>query len=124
MGSSAYGVDAAAQTYFDKHAKDLTIAECAMLAGLAKAPSTNSPKRNLKKALERRGYVLKRMFEDGFITEAQFEQANQEEPKIYHGSNPNIRIAGDFVEYVRRYVERKYGSDALYKERLTDLHIC
>lgn len=118
LGSSAYGVDAAAQTYFDKHAKDLTIAECAMLAGLAKAPSTNSPKRNLKKALERRGYVLKRMFEDGFITDAQFEQANQEEPKIYHGSNPNIRIAGDFVEYVRRYVERKYGSDALYKRGL------
>ncbi|MGO8878324.1 MAG: penicillin-binding protein 1A [Desulfomonilaceae bacterium] len=118
LGSSAYGVDAAAQTYFDKHAKDLTIAECAMLAGLAKAPSTNSPKRNLKKALERRGYVLKRMFEDGFITEAQYEQANQEDPKIYHGSNPNTRIAADFVEYVRRYVDRKYGSDALYKKGL------
>ncbi|MCX5873477.1 MAG: PBP1A family penicillin-binding protein [Deltaproteobacteria bacterium] len=118
LGSSAYGVEAAAQTYFDKHAKDMTIAECAMLAGLAKAPSSNSPKRNLKKAIERRSYVLKRMLEDGCITEAQYEQANQEEPKIYHGSNPNIRIAADFVEHVRRHIERKYGSDALYKEGL------
>jgi len=118
LGSSAYGVEAASQTYFDKHTKHLTIAECAMLAGLAKAPSTNSPKRNLKKALERRAYVLKRMFEDGFITEAQYEQANQEEPQIYHGNNSNARIAADFVEYVRRYVERKYGSDAMYKQGL------
>ncbi|MFA6221150.1 MAG: PBP1A family penicillin-binding protein [Desulfomonilaceae bacterium] len=118
LGSSAYGVEAAAQTYFDKSAKELSIAECAMLAGLAKAPSTNSPKRNLKKAMDRRSYVLKRMFEDGFITEAQYEQASQEEPKIYHGTNPNLRTAADFVEYVRRLVERKYGSDALYKQGL------
>ena len=118
LGSSAYGVEAAAQTYFDKSAKELSIAECAMLAGLAKAPSTNSPKRNLKKAMDRRGYVSKRMFEDGFITEAQYEQASQEEPKIYHGVNPNLRTAADFVEYVRRLVERKYGSDALYKQGL------
>ena len=118
LGSSAYGVEAAAQTYFDKHAKDLSVAECAMLAGLAKAPSTNSPKRNLKKALERRGYVLKRMLEDGFITEAQYELANKEEPQIYYGGNPNSRIAADFLEYVRRYVDRKYGTDALYKKGL------
>ncbi|MFH0959127.1 MAG: transglycosylase domain-containing protein, partial [Pseudomonadota bacterium] len=118
LGSSAYGVEAAAQIYFDKHANDLTIAECALLAGLAKAPTTHSPKRNLKKAMERRSYVLKRMLEDGFINEQQYEQANQEEPKIHQGSNPNARIAADFVEHVRRYVERKYGSDNLYKEGL------
>ncbi len=118
LGSSAYGVEAAAQIYFDKHAKDLTIAECALLAGLAKAPTTHSPKRNLKKALERRSYVLKRMLEDGSINEEQYERANQEEPEIHQGGNPNARIAADFVEHVRRYVERKYGSDALYKEGL------
>lgn len=118
LGSSAYGVEAAAQIYFDKHAKNLSIAECALLAGLAKAPTTHSPKRNLKKALERRHYVLKRMLEDGLITEEQFERANQEEPKIHQGSNPNARLAADYVEHVRRYVERKYGSDALYKEGL------
>lgn len=118
LGSSAYGVEAAAQTYFDKSIKDLTIAECAMLAGLAKAPSVNSPKRNLKKSLERRSYVLKRMLEDGFITEAEYEQANKEEPKIYNTVNNNARLVSDFVEHVRRYIEKKYGTEALYKEGL------
>ena len=57
LGSGAYGVEAAARTYFDKHVKDLTIAECAMLGGLAKSPSGYSPLRNLQRALERRSYV-------------------------------------------------------------------
>ena len=57
LGSNSYGVEAAARTYFDKHVQDLTVAECAMLAGLPKAPSAFSPKRNLKGSLERRAYV-------------------------------------------------------------------
>lgn len=118
LGSSSYGVEAAAQTYFDKHVQDLTIAECAMLAGLPKAPSAFSPKRNLKGSLERRAYVLKRMLEDGFITEAQYEEANQEEPKIATKNNPYLKAAPDFVEHVRRYLEKKYGADVLYKEGL------
>jgi penicillin-binding protein 1A len=118
LGSSAYGVEAAAQTYFDKHVQDLTIAECAMIAGLATAPSKNSPKRNLKGSLERRAYVLRRMLQDGFITEAQYEEANQEEPKIITQHNPYLKAAPDFVEHVRRYLEKKYGADILYKEGL------
>ncbi|MBI5250546.1 MAG: transglycosylase domain-containing protein, partial [Desulfomonile tiedjei] len=118
LGSSAYGVEAAAQTYFDKSVKDLTISECALLAGLPKAPSKTSPKLNIKKSLERRGYVLKRMLEDGYITEAQYEAANQEEPKISSKVNPYLKAAPDFVEHVRRYVEKKYGTDALYKDGL------
>ncbi len=118
LGSSAYGVQAASEVYFGKNVWDLTLAECAMLAGLAKAPSMNSPKRNLKKAVERRGYVLKRMLEDGYITAEEYEQANAEEPKIVTASNPNNLLAADFVEHVRRYVESKYGSDTLYKEGL------
>jgi len=118
LGSSAYGVQAAADTYFGKQVKDLTIAECAMLAGLAKAPSTNSPRRNLQKAVERRGYVLKRMLEDGYITEEQYEQANQEEPQIVATSNIQAGVAPDFVEHVRRYIDKKYGADAIYKEGL------
>jgi len=118
LGSSAYGVEAAAQTYFDKSVKDLSIAECALLAGLAKFPSAASPKKNLNKALERRGYVLRRMFDEGYITEAQFEAANKENPKISTQTNPYAKVAPDYVEHVRRYVERKYGTDALYKEGL------
>ncbi len=58
------------------------------------------------------------MLEDGYITEAQYEEANQEEPKIVTQQNPNLKAAPDFVEYVRRYVEKKYGADFLYKEGL------
>ncbi len=118
LGSSAYGAQAAAQTYFDKPAKDLTIAECAMVGGLAKAPSSDSPKKNLERALARRAYVLKRMLEDGYINQTQYEQASAEEPKLVNRYNPNTKVAADFVEQVRRYVENKYGADALYKEGL------
>lgn len=118
LGSYSYGVEAAAQTYFDKHVQDLTVAECAMLAGLPKAPSAFSPKRNLEGSLERRAYVLKRMLEDGYINETEYEVANQEEPKIVSHNNPHLKAAPDFVEHVRRYVEKKYGADALYKEGL------
>ncbi|MGB6068753.1 MAG: PBP1A family penicillin-binding protein [Desulfomonilaceae bacterium] len=118
LGSGAYGVEAAARTYFDKHVQDLSIAECAMLAGLPKKPSSLSPKKNLEGALDRRGYVLKRMLEDGYITEAQYEEASQEEPKILTHNNPYLKAAPDFVEYVRKSFEKKYGSDVLYKEGL------
>jgi len=118
LGSSAYGVQAAAQTYFGKDVKDLTTAECAMIGGLAKAPGKDSPKMNLKRALERRAYVLKRMLEDGCIDQTQYDQANAEEPKLVSRQNPNSKAAENFVEQVRRYVEKQYGADALYKEGL------
>ncbi len=118
LGSSAYGVEAAAQTYFNKSVRDLTVAECAMLGGLAQRPGKGSPKTNLKKSLERRAYVLRRMLEDGFITEAQYDQAMTEEPQIATGNIAAVKGAPDFVEHVRRYVERKYGADALYKDGL------
>jgi penicillin-binding protein 1A len=118
LGSGAYGVEAAAQNYFDKSVKDLTIAECAMLAGLPKKPSELSPKANLKGSLERRAYVLDRMLKDVYITEAQYEQAINEEPHISTRTNPYANAAPDFVEHIRRYVEKKYGPDALYNEGL------
>ncbi len=118
LGSSAYGVEAAAQTYFDKSVKDLTIAECATLAGLTKAPSDFSPRKNLKRSLERRSYVLKRMLEDGHITEDEYETSLQEDAHISNTSNPYLKSAPDFVEHVRRYIEKKYGVEALYREGL------
>ena len=118
LGSSAYGVQAAAQSYFDKQVQDLTVAECAMIGGLAKAPSKDSPKMNPERALGRRGYVLKRMLEDGYITQSQYDTSNVEEPRLVTRQNPHSKVASDFVEQVRRYVDKKYGTDALYKEGL------
>jgi penicillin-binding protein 1A len=115
---SAYGVEAAAQAYFGKGVQDLTIAQCAVLGGLAQAPSRDNPRRNLKGCLQRRAYVLERMLKDGHITQAQYEQATQEEVKVTPAQNPYAKIAPDFVEHVRRYVGEKYGWEALNKEGL------
>lgn len=118
LGSSAYGVEAAARIYFGRHVDELSVAECAMLAGLAKGPSLYSPKRNLKKALQRRRYVLGRMFEDGYITQEQHDQAVAETPKLVERNDPTRHVAPYYAEHVRRYIEKKYGTDALYNEGL------
>jgi penicillin-binding protein 1A len=118
FGSSAYGVEAAARTYFDKSVKDLTIAECAMLAGLPRAPDRLSPKKNLELSLQRRNFVLERMFKDGKISEDQYRAAVEEQPKINNKANPYPKVASEILEQVRRYVQQKYGDDALYKEGL------
>lgn len=118
LGSSAYGLEAAALTYFGKHVQELTLAEAAMLAGLPQRPADYSPKKNLEKAVARRAYALRRMLDDGYITQEQHDQAVDEEPKIAVISNPYLVTAPDFAEHVRRYIEQKYGSGALYKEGL------
>lgn len=118
LGSTAYGVEAAARTYFGKSVNELTLGECAMLGGLAKAPSKKSPKNDLKAALERRAYVLKRMLEDGYLTEEQRDKALNEEPKLVERTNAYKTAAADFTEHVRKYVVKKYGADALYKSGL------
>ncbi len=115
LGSSAYGVEAAARTYFGKHAKDLTIAECAMLAGASRGPSRFSPKREMPAVLERRNQVLRQMWEDGFITQAQYYEAREEVPVLVESTYPYKEEAKDFLEQARRYIEKKYGEDALYK---------
>ncbi|MFP5224909.1 MAG: transglycosylase domain-containing protein [Actinomycetota bacterium] len=110
FGSRAYGLRSAAEAYFGKKVKDLSIAEGALLAGLVKAPSTLNPFKFPKQSLNRRGYVLGRMLFLGMIDEAQHEAATQEElnlkPKDYLQ-----RIAKPYwVEYIER---EALESDAL-----------
>ncbi|MBM3301864.1 MAG: transglycosylase domain-containing protein, partial [Deltaproteobacteria bacterium] len=118
LGSAAWGVESAARIYFNKHVEDLSLAECAMLAGLANAPSKNSPKKNRPGALRRRAYVLDRMLKDGYITQEEHDLATKEEANIVTASSDNMKTASDFVEHVRRYIEKKYGADALYSQGL------
>ncbi len=129
LGSGAHGVKAAARMYFGKKLKDLTIAECAMLAGLVKAPSVYTPKKCmsrdtdrrqecLESAKARRKYVLGRMLEEGHITTAQYEAAADEPFNLVTGTNVVENDAADFIEHVRQYVENKYGRDRLYKDGL------
>lgn len=118
LGHGAYGVESAAQNYFGKHVEDLNLAECAMLAGLPRAPSKYSPFVNSKGAKERQAYVLKRMLKEGFITDKQFKQALTTPLTFNTDENKQILKAPYFTEHIRRYIEGKYGSDALYKEGL------
>ncbi len=107
-GGTAWGVEAAAKTYFGKHAKDLSIGEAALLAGLPQAPSRYSPfQSDIRLAKNRQAEVLRRMREDGYISEEQEEQAKNEELKLAL-SQTNIR-APHFVFYVKDQLVKKYG---------------
>ncbi len=116
LGHNAYGVQAAASQYFNKEAKNLTLAEAALLAGLPQAPSKWSPFLNPDKAKERQVYVLNRMVEDGYITKEDALKAANERLKLYKHVDHNLQYAPYFVEFVRRYLFSKYGADKVLDE--------
>ena len=112
LGQRAYGFSAAAQTYFGKPLKDVTIAEAAMLAGLPKAPSAYNPISNPKRARVRQLYIIDRMLENGFITEEQALQAKNEPLKL-RAANSQNKVHGEYVaEMVRQSMVAQYGDDA------------
>ncbi|PKN71252.1 MAG: penicillin-binding protein [Deltaproteobacteria bacterium HGW-Deltaproteobacteria-12] len=117
LGHGTYGVESAALGYFGKNASALTLPEAALLAGLPKAPTTYSPFLHFEKAKQRQIYVLTRMMEEGFISEAEMKRAVAT-PLHLRPMKPKDKIAAYFVEHVRRYVQEKYGADVLYKEGL------
>src|SRR5256885_5778199 len=112
LGANAYGVEAGAETYFGKQAKDLTIGEAALLAGVPKAPSEYSPTTNPTRAKERRDLVLDLMAKNGFATEAEVDAAKAKPIQLadtaYYGSQPKSSPFDYPVEYVRQELEDKY----------------
>jgi penicillin-binding protein 1A len=118
LGHGTYGIESASIGYFGKSAKDLTLPEAALLAGLPKAPTTYSPFLYLDRAKQRQVYVLTRMMEEKFITKEQMDQAIAAPLKL-RPMKPKDKVAAYFVEHVRRYVQEKYGADVLYKEGLS-----
>lgn len=111
LGNRAYGFAAAAETYFGKPLKDITIAEAAMLAGLPKAPSAYNPISNPSRARARQLYIIDRMLENGFITAAQAEAAKKEEVKV-RSANDAGRVHAEYVaETVRQLVFAQYGDE-------------
>lgn len=119
FGAGAYGVEAAARTYFGKNARDLDLSEAAMLAGLPKAPSRFSPIHHLQIARERQNYVLQRMADVGFITADEARRALAKPLQFSKRRRWTHRELDHFTEEVRRQVEARYGRDVLYKEGLT-----
>ena len=113
FGHGAYGVEAAAQTYFGKSVHDLNLAEAAMLAGLPRAPNRYSPIVDKERARQRRGVVLQRMVEEGFLTTQQAKAAAGF-PFDERAFTAVRSRAPYFVEYVRLYLEERYGSYAIY----------
>lgn len=119
FGAGAYGIEAAARTYFNKHVQDLTLPEAALLAGLPKAPSRFSPFQHLPVARERQHYVLQRMAEVGFITPEEAQAALAKPLQFAKPKHWTLKDLDSFTEEVRRQVEARYGRDMLYKEGLT-----
>ncbi len=116
-GHGAYGVAAAALTYFGKRLDELSLAEIAMIASLPKAPTNYSPYNHPKRAKIRRSHSLTRMAAIGAITHAQREEAEKEEFDLAGAKKP-VNNAPWFSEHVRRYIEKKYGAQALYRRGL------
>jgi penicillin-binding protein 1A len=118
LGSGAYGVQLAAETYFGKDVDKLNLAEMAMLAGLPKAPTTYSPIKHLDRAKQRQAYVLERMVKEGYITQAEADHATNTPVVIHSLKKVNSDQSAYFLEQVRIQLEEKYGEDRLYKEGL------
>jgi len=117
LGHGVYGFEAGSHFYFNKPAKDLTLEEAAVLAGLPKAPNSYSPINNPDKALRRRNLVINNMLEDGKVTADQALKAKEAPIKLTFQSDQNS-LAPWFVEDIRRYLEKKYGSDEVHEAGL------
>jgi len=117
LGSGMYGFEAGSEFYFGKHAKDLTLPEAALLAGLPKAPSAYSPLNNPEKALRRRNLVISEMESDGKITHVQAEQARAA-PLGLHITQPESNVAPWFQDEVRRELEKRFGAEEVHEAGL------
>lgn len=118
FGQGAYGVESAAQTFFEKPVSKLNLAEAAYLAGFIQAPSIYSPYKNLKLAKERQLFVLKRMLKSNFITEEEFSKTKDKKvnfaPYKYRQNK-----APYFTEYIRKMLEKKFDEKTLYEGGLS-----
>ncbi len=120
LGLSAYGVAAASLVYFDKSVNELTVAEASYLAALPKAPAILHPVRNRDRAIERRNYVIDRLFENGWIKQAEAIAARKEPLLVTSRSNAAHIFAGEyFAEEVRRDIFERYGEKKLYEGGLS-----
>jgi penicillin-binding protein 1A len=108
-GRTAIGVEAAAVTFFNKHARRLRLYQAALLAGLPQAPSEYNPFRNPQAALERRNDVLRQMLKNGYITQAEFERASHRGLGLRHGTRYIQRREPYFFDYVQDKLIERYG---------------
>lgn len=116
FGNGAYGIQSAAERFFGKDAKELTSDECALLVGLLRGPYFYSPINHPRRARDRRDVVLRLMRNTGRITQAQYISATRRPIILKETVDEEIGEAPYFTEYIRRYLEKKYGWNLLYKD--------
>lgn len=115
LGAGSYGVAAAAFNYFNKSVDELTVEEAALLAALPKAPSVYDPRKNYKKARDRRNWVIQGMLDEDYISEAEARFSRSEPIRLDTKEDPDSIDAAYFSEEIRRWLERKYGENVLYE---------
>lgn len=119
FGQGAYGVQAAAQTYFGKNVSELTLNECAMLAGIPKSPNYYSPFNNLAAAQERKATVLDQMEKYNYIDASTARKLKNEKLTLVKPKKPAATTtASYFIDYITQLLIDKYGADAVYKDGL------
>ena len=114
FGHGAYGVEAASQLYFGKQAKDLELEEAALIAGVTNNPSIYSPRVNMDSAKKRRDFVLKRMWEEGYIEEAEYLTAKEKPIVLKEKVTNSQTVASYFTDHVLQYLLSKYDVDTVY----------
>ncbi|QTL98576.1 PBP1A family penicillin-binding protein [Iocasia frigidifontis] len=114
LGHSAYGVEIAAQQYFNKHVWELNLSESALIAGLPKSPNYYSPFNNFDEAIRRRNIVLNRMQEVGYITEKKAQEAKQYEVKLRSKELKQEELAPYFIRYIRDQLIDRFGAQLVY----------
>ncbi len=113
FGEGAWGVEAAAREYFGVHAKDLTIAQAATLAGITKSPTNYSPRRDPQKALERRNLILNKMFQQGYISGSALSEALAEPMRLAKSRRTQSSVVPYWVEMIREQLIAKYGANTV-----------
>ncbi len=113
LGNRSYGIEKAANRYFDKKASELNLAEAALIAGLIKAPEMYSPYKNMKRALARQKIVLDRMYEFGFITKTQWEDALDTPLELKKQEIASFNKYPYFVDHVARLLRERYGNEVV-----------
>ncbi len=114
FGHGAHGVEAASQVYFGKQVKELNLEEIALIAGVTNNPGLFSPRYNMEAAKKRRDLVLRRMAEEGYITQEVYEKTKEKPIVLKDKSTGNTKTASYFVDLVLQYLLDKFDSDKVY----------
>jgi len=118
LGHGAFGVQAASNLFFGKDVKDIDLEEAAVIAGIFRGPSFYSPYSNRTRTFDRRNHVLNRMVAEGYLTKAEGEAAKARPMNVLPLRRMNAEFGAYFFEEVRRYLEKNYGFDGLYRAGL------